>query len=169
MLRGQNRNNMQGNLMANKKSVFFAAISLLLTFMPISYAQSKSSDFNGDGFVSMPDFFLFRDAFDSRSGDSRFDAKFDLDSSGHVNFDDFFVFADEFGKDYSQTACPGDFDDDGKIDYSDFFIFADKFGRKAGEAGWDPRFNLNDQGNSRDVIDFDDFFVFSDIFGGKCS
>ena len=49
-------------------------------------------DFDGDGEVGFPDFFLFAEAF----GGS--DPRFDLDGSGTVDFADFFLFAEHFGQ-----------------------------------------------------------------------
>ncbi|MBI2501991.1 MAG: choice-of-anchor D domain-containing protein [Candidatus Latescibacteria bacterium] len=51
-----------------------------------------SPDFDGDGLVGFPDFFMFADAFGSS------DPRFDLDGDGNVGFSDFFLFADSFGK-----------------------------------------------------------------------
>ena len=47
-------------------------------------------DFDGDGNVGFPDFFLLADAFGST------EERFDLDGSGLVDFPDFFLFADLF-------------------------------------------------------------------------
>jgi len=54
--------------------------------------QTKSPDFNGDGFVDFEDFLSFASAFGKVS------AQHDLDSNGTVDFQDFLTFASAFGK-----------------------------------------------------------------------
>ena len=55
-----------------------------------------AGDFNGDGTVTLDDFFLFVDVFDQPAeGDA---AKFDLDGNNQVGLSDFFIFVDNFGK-----------------------------------------------------------------------
>jgi len=67
-----------------------------------TYVEPKvvapNPDFNGDGTVGFPDFIRFASVFGSRSGDGKFDAKYDLDSSGDIGFPDFLTFAAAFGK-----------------------------------------------------------------------
>ena len=58
-------------------------------------------------------------------------------------------------------AIFGLFGTDNRIGFDDFFIFADNFGLMAGDAGFDPAFDLAPSA----AIDFDDFFVFADNFG----
>ena len=50
-----------------------------------------TSDFDGNGEVGFPDFFLWVNAFGGT------DPRFDLDGNGIVDFGDFFIFADHFG------------------------------------------------------------------------
>ncbi len=58
-------------------------------------------------------------------------------------------------------ALLGLFGADGRIGFDDFFVLADRFGLTAGDAGFDPAFDLAPNG----TIDFDDFFVLADHFG----
>ena len=64
-------------------------------------------------------------------------------------------------KDSEGRALYGLFGADNRIGFDDFFIFADNFGLTAGDAGFDPAFDLAPS----EAIDFDDFFVFADNFG----
>ena len=52
-------------------------------------------------------------------------------------------------------------DEDLLVDFNDFFLFADNFGFRQGEAGFDPRFDLDGDGE----VGFNDFFLFADNFG----
>ncbi len=58
-------------------------------------------------------------------------------------------------------ALLGLFGADARIGFDDFFVLADRFGLTAGDAGFDPAFDLAPNG----TIDFDDFFVLADHFG----
>ncbi len=58
-------------------------------------------------------------------------------------------------------ALLGLFGADHRIGFDDFFVLADRFGLTAGDAGFDPAFDLAPNG----TIDFDDFFVLADHFG----
>ena len=51
-------------------------------------------DFNLDGEVGFPDFFLFAERFGLVSGDSGYSAIYDLDRDGQIFFPDFFLFVD---------------------------------------------------------------------------
>jgi len=55
-------------------------------------------DFDGDGTVGFPDFFMFADNFGKTSADEDWDPLYDLDDDGSVGFPDFFIFADHFGE-----------------------------------------------------------------------
>ena len=61
---------------------------------PVTFTAGAAAtpDFDLDGEVGFPDFFLFAEAF----GGS--DPRFDLDASGTVDLDDFFLFAEHFGQ-----------------------------------------------------------------------
>jgi hypothetical protein len=63
-----------------------------------------SSDFNGDGEVGFTDFILFARAFGARTGDEKYDTRYDLDSSGDIGFSDFIAFAQAFGKPANKVA-----------------------------------------------------------------
>ncbi|MDE2889526.1 MAG: dockerin type I domain-containing protein [Gemmatimonadota bacterium] len=64
-------------------------------------AAACPGDFDSDGTVSLGDFLLFARAFGTRSGDSNYDARFDMDGSGAIDLSDFLAFAGVFG-----TPCP---------------------------------------------------------------
>ena len=80
----------------------FSVLSLLLLLFPWSLFSQNSSppspDFNGNGVVDVPDFLLFVDAFGSKEGQERYDAKYDLDGDGEIGIPDFLLFVDSFGK-----------------------------------------------------------------------
>ena len=54
-------------------------------------------DFNGDGKVDFGDFVAFGMHFGASLGDSRYEAKYDLDKDGMIGFGDFLIFGQEFG------------------------------------------------------------------------
>ena len=84
-----------------RKSIAIASIVLpLLVLVPVlSRVQAApTADFDGNGLVNTDDFFLFADAFGSRRGGEKYDAKYDLDGDDTIGFSDFFIFADNFGK-----------------------------------------------------------------------
>ena len=56
-----------------------------------------SPDFNGDGRVDFGDFVAFGMHFGASRGDSRYEAKYDLDQDGMIGFGDFLIFGREFG------------------------------------------------------------------------
>jgi len=51
-----------------------------------------AADFDGDGVVDFPDFFLFAAAFWTEN------ETYDLNGDGFINFSDFFLFSDAFGQ-----------------------------------------------------------------------
>ena len=61
---------------------------------PVTFTAGATAtpDFDLDGEVGFPDFFLFAEAFGSS------DPRFDLDASGTVDLADFFLFAEHFGQ-----------------------------------------------------------------------
>ena len=61
-------------------------------------SSPPSPDFNGNGIVDIPDFLLFVDAFGSKEGQERYDAKYDLDGNSEIGIGDFLIFVDSFGK-----------------------------------------------------------------------
>ena len=54
-------------------------------------------DFNGDGKVDFGDFVAFGMRFGASRGDTRYEAKYDLDEDGMIGFGDFLIFGQEFG------------------------------------------------------------------------
>jgi subtilisin-like proprotein convertase family protein len=69
-----------------------------ITILSPSEAVPLRSDFDGNGKIDFGDFFLFADAFGTRSGQAGYESKYDLDGDGVVDFEDFFAFAADFGK-----------------------------------------------------------------------
>ena len=61
---------------------------------PVAFTATRvpTPDFDGDGEVGFPDFFLFAEHFGSD------DPRFDLNASGSVDFADFFLLAEHFGQ-----------------------------------------------------------------------
>ena len=59
------------------------------------------------------------------------------------------------------TGLSADFDGNGSVDFSDFLAFAVQFGKKAGEPGYEARFDLDSDGS----VGFTDFLVFVSQFG----
>ena len=55
----------------------------------------------------------------------------------------------------------GLFNDDLVVNFDDFFLFADHFGTRLRGAGFDTRFDLDQDG----IVGFGDFFLFADHFG----
>jgi len=60
----------------------------------------RSPDFDGDGVVGLPDFFLFAGGYGARQGGTDYEARFDVDRDGAVGIEDFFIFAELFGRRY---------------------------------------------------------------------
>ena len=60
-----------------------------------------------------------------------------------------------------KAGGPGDFNGDGVVDFEDFLLFAQHFGTRAGDSGWDARFDLDGDG----VVGFSDFLIFGGLFG----
>lgn len=59
---------------------------------------SAQLDFDGSGRVDFNDFLLFAAAFGTRTGQTRYELRFDLNLSGVIDFDDFLTFAAHFGR-----------------------------------------------------------------------
>ncbi|MEC9378331.1 MAG: FlgD immunoglobulin-like domain containing protein, partial [Candidatus Latescibacterota bacterium] len=70
----------------------FESVSSIVTISDEVLGTPPPGDFDGDGVVDFPDFFLFADAFWTTS------EEFDLSGDGFVDFRDFFLFADFFGQ-----------------------------------------------------------------------
>ena len=82
--------------MKQKKPIFLLFILLIISLIhggSIALAQTDCPDFNSDGILNLDDFFLFRDAFNSKKGDSNYDEKFNLvntqQSQDKIDFGDF--------------------------------------------------------------------------------
>ena len=70
----------------------------------VSVFTAPSPDFNGDRVVGFPDFLLFVGAFDSREGQEKYEAKYDLNSNGEIDFPDFLIFVDNYGQEVSTPS-----------------------------------------------------------------
>ncbi|MFP6646047.1 MAG: FlgD immunoglobulin-like domain containing protein, partial [Candidatus Latescibacterota bacterium] len=70
----------------------FQEVSSVVVITDESTGDAPPGDFDGDGIVDFPDFFLFAEAFWSD------DATYDLSGDGFVDFADLFIFADFFGE-----------------------------------------------------------------------
>ena len=72
----------------------YTVVATVADLEPVTFtaAAKATPDFDGDGEVGFPDFFLFVEAFGG------IDPRFDLDASGLVDFADFFLFAEHFGQ-----------------------------------------------------------------------
>ena len=70
----------------------FESVSSIVTITDELLGEPIPGDFDGDGIVDFPDFFLFAEAFWTD------DALYDLNGDGFVDFADFFIFADFFGE-----------------------------------------------------------------------
>ena len=55
----------------------------------------------------------------------------------------------------------GLFNQDLRVDLDDYFLFADQYGTTTGQPGYDPRFDLDGDGQ----VGLSDFFLFADSFG----
>jgi len=66
---------------------------------------------------------------------------------------------------WALQSIPSDFDDNGRVDFNDFLLFAQAFGSRAGDPGYDGRFDLD--GSS--AVDFGDFLGFATAFGASNS
>ena len=63
-----------------------------------------SPDFNGDGVVNFADFSNFVVKYESRLGQDRYDALYDLNGDGQIDYDDFRIFAAIYGSTGETTA-----------------------------------------------------------------
>ncbi len=81
--------------------VRFTSVSIvvILTFSSAFEVSADSlPDFDGNGIVDLPDFFLFADHFGARRGDETYEERYDLDGDGEISVSDFSIFVDHFGK-----------------------------------------------------------------------
>jgi len=64
---------------------------------------------------------------------------------------------------HAQASEPtdSDFDGSGRVDFADFLSFAGAFGKRAGDEGFDSRFDLD----ASTSVDFGDFLIFASNFG----
>ena len=57
-----------------------------------------TADFSGDGLVDFTDFLSFISHFGAKTGETKYDALFDLNKDGAIDFSDFLSFAAQFGQ-----------------------------------------------------------------------
>ena len=86
---------------------------------------------------------------------------YDLDNEPVSDIEQTAMAVRNIAVDSEGRAIYGLFGTDNRVGFDDFFILADLFGLTAGDAGFDPAFDLAPSA----MIDFDDFFVFADNFG----
>ncbi len=72
-------------------------VTLADTILPPAYVR-LAADFNGDGRVTLDDFFMMVGAFGLKAGEAGYDGRYDLDGDGMIGVSDFFYFSDDFGK-----------------------------------------------------------------------
>ena len=70
---------------------------VITTTNVISFNDTPSPDFDGDGAVGFSDFLQFAGQYGARQGDGQYEARYDLDSDGAISFGDFLVFASSYG------------------------------------------------------------------------
>lgn len=68
-----------------------------------SYPTQCHGDVDGNGNVDIDDFYPFKDAYGTSSGDADYDPCADFDHDGDVDIDDFYPFKDNYG-----TSPPAD-------------------------------------------------------------
>jgi aryl-phospho-beta-D-glucosidase BglC (GH1 family) len=66
------------------------------TYTPTTSPTEKTPDLNGDGVVNMSDIMILSDAFNSVSGDNRYDVNYDLNGDGAISMSDVMVVAAKF-------------------------------------------------------------------------
>ena len=54
-------------------------------------------DFNGDGLITLDDFFMFAERFGAKQGDELYDPIYDLNRDREIGLDDFWIFSLAFG------------------------------------------------------------------------
>ena len=54
-------------------------------------------DFNGDGLVTIADFFMFAESFGSKQGEDNYNLMYDMNLDMEINLDDFWIFVEAFG------------------------------------------------------------------------
>lgn len=71
-----------------------------------------------------------------------------------------------FAQDDLPALLPGkspDFDDNGIVGFADFLLFSPSFGKASNQAGYQAKYDLNND----NTVEFADFFIFADYFGKK--
>ena len=71
-------------------------------------AAPPSPDFDGNGLVGFSDFVAFAGVFGAQRGDSKFEARFDLNNDGAIGFEDFVAFAGSFGEEANRAPTFGE-------------------------------------------------------------
>ena len=69
---------------------------LLWAAAPV-FGGGIKADFDGNGVVDLGDFFLFVDHYGQTTGQSGFDARFDIVGDGRIDSIDYNIFAQNFG------------------------------------------------------------------------
>ena len=82
------------------------ALAVLLYMGQATANTTASADFDGNGVVEVTDFLLFVEAFGSRQGHEKYEAKYDLDGNGVIGIPDFLIFVDHFGKTVPVRRAP---------------------------------------------------------------
>ena len=70
---------------------------VITTTNVISFNDTPSPDFDGDGTVGFSDFLAFAGQFGARQGDGQYEARYDLDGDGAISFSDFLLFGSSYG------------------------------------------------------------------------
>ena len=71
---------------------------MLTAATPLTFnAMGPTPDFDSDGMVGFSDFLAFAGQYGAQRGDSRYQAKYDLNGDGAIDFQDFLSFASSYG------------------------------------------------------------------------
>ncbi|MYG21682.1 MAG: hypothetical protein F4168_04735, partial [Gemmatimonadetes bacterium] len=81
-------------------------LAVLLYMGQATANTAASADFDGNGVVEVADFLLFVEAFGSRQGHEKYEARYDLDENGVIGIPDFLIFVDHFGKTVPVRRAP---------------------------------------------------------------
>jgi len=101
------------------------------------------ADFSRDGVVDFNDLTIFAAAYDSRSGQPRYNPEVDMNDDGVVDFRDIGPFSGRYGtivEDYSRTDINGD----GCVTNSDLTILNAALGSTTIDEAWNAAADLND-------------------------
>ncbi|MYF78867.1 MAG: hypothetical protein F4180_02960, partial [Chloroflexi bacterium] len=87
-------------------SLIFLILSPQTSTVALETTAPPSLDFDGSGIVDFPDFLMFVNAFGSKDGQDKYEAKYDLNSDGKIAFEDLLIFTDNFGKNVAAQKRP---------------------------------------------------------------